>query len=425
MQKISEVHAREILDSRGYPTIECEIKLEDFSLGRASVPSGASKGSYEALELRDNDSKRYFGKGVKKAVYNINNIISKEIINKTFNSIKEFDQSIINFDGTQNKSKFGANSILALSLSYAKAISQSSKQYLFEYLSSNNSFLIPVPMINIINGGSHADNNVDIQEFMIAPVGSSSLKEALQYGSEIFYCLKHKLIKNGFNTNVGDEGGFAPEINSSKKVIEFILDSIVEAGFKPGIDIHLALDVASTELFEKNKYHFKGEGKICTSDQIIDYLKDLIKSYPIYSIEDGLSEDDWDGWKNLTSELGQSVQLVGDDLFVTNIERLKRGIDNKIANSVLIKLNQIGTLSETLSTIDLAKANNYSCIISHRSGETEDTTIADLSVATATGQIKTGSLSRSERTAKYNQLLRIEEKLGKEAKYAGESILKR
>jgi len=424
MSKIKEIKTREIIDSRGNPTVECDLILSDDSFGRASVPSGASIGIHEAIELRDNDKNRYSGKGVRKAVENIQKILRPAVINKEFKTINDFDQTLINIDGTSNKSNLGSNSILALSLAFAKALSMNSKQSLFEFFSPNKKFLLPVPMMNIINGGSHADNNVDIQEFMIAPIGASSFSEALQFGCEIFYSLKSKLKKNGLNTNVGDEGGFAPDISSSRKVIEFILDAIVEAGFRPDNDIKLSLDVASTEIFNENKYHLKGEGKICTSDQMIDYLKDLINSYPIYSIEDGMSEDDWDGWKNLTNEIGETIQLVGDDLFVTNTKRLQKGIDNKIANSILIKLNQIGSLSETLSTINFAKKNNYSCVISHRSGETEDTTIADLAVATSSGQIKTGSLSRTDRTAKYNQLLRIEEKLGKEAKYAGLSILK-
>ncbi len=424
MTKIKEIKTREIIDSRGNPTVECDLILSDDSFGRASVPSGASTGIHEAIELRDNDKHRYSGKGVKKALENIQKIFRPAVINKEFNSINDFDQILINIDGTDNKSNLGANSILALSLAYAKALSNNSKQSLFEFLSPTKEFLLPVPMINIINGGSHADNNIDIQEFMIAPVGASSFSEALQFSCEVFHSLKSKLKKNGYNINVGDEGGFAPDISSSRNVIEFILDAITDAGFKPGIDIKLSLDIASTEIFYENKYNLRGEGKVLSSDQMIDYLKDLVNSYPIYSVEDGMSEDDWDGWKNLTNEIGESIQLVGDDLFVTNIKRLQKGIDNKIANSILVKLNQIGSLSETLSTISLAKKNNYTYVISHRSGETEDTTISDLAVATSSGQIKTGSLSRTDRTAKYNQLLRIEEKLGKDAQYAGRSIIK-
>jgi len=424
MSVIKEIKSREILDSRGNPTVECDLFLSDGSFGRASVPSGASTGIHESIELRDNDSKRYSGKGVKKAISNIIYIIKPEIINKEFKNINDFDQTLIQIDGTENKSKLGANSILALSLAYAKALSKKSKKNLFEFLSPNNKFILPVPMMNIINGGAHADNIVDIQEFMIAPVGASSFSEALQYGCEIFHSLKSQLKQNGFSTNVGDEGGFTPNISSSKKVIEFILEAVTNAGFKLNTDIKLSLDVASSELFKEKKYHLKGEGKVLSSDEMIDYLIDLVNSYPIYSIEDGLSEDDWSGWQNLTNEIGESIQLVGDDLFVTNMKRLQQGIDLNVANSILIKLNQIGSLSECLSTIKLAKQNEYSCIVSHRSGETEDTTIADLSVATSTGQIKTGSLSRTDRISKYNQLLRIEEKLGKDVKYAGNSIFK-
>ena len=424
MNKIKKIIAREILDSRGNPTIECDILLSDGSFGRSSVPSGASTGMHEAIELRDNDKNRYSGKGVKKGIENIQNILGPEIIDINFNDINDFDQNLIKIDGTENKSRMGANSILALSLAYAKALANSSKKSLYEFLSIDNSFILPVPMFNIINGGSHADNNIDIQEFMIAPIGANSFNEALQYGFEVFSALKSKLKQNGLNTNVGDEGGFAPDINSSKKAIEFILEAITNSGLKIGEDIKLSLDMASTELFHNNKYHFKGEGNIFTTDQMINYIINLTNSYPIYSVEDGLSEDDWEGWKNLTIEIGNSIQLVGDDLFVTNIRRLQKGIELNVANSILIKLNQIGSLSETLSVINLAKQNNYTCIISHRSGETEDTTIADLSVSSSSGQIKAGSLSRTDRIAKYNQLLRIEEKLGKEAKYAGRSILK-
>jgi len=424
MIKIKELLAREILDSRGNPTVECDLFLSDGSVGRASVPSGASTGKHEAIELRDKDNNRYYGKGVKQAVNNIINIIKPEINDKHFDNINDFDQKLIKCDGTKNKSIIGANAILAVSLAFSKALAKSLKKDLYEFLSIDNSFLIPVPMMNIINGGEHANNNIDIQEFMIAPIGANTFSEALQYGCEIFHTLKTKLEKNGLNTNIGDEGGFAPDINSSKKTIEFILESVISSGFIPGKDIKLSLDIASSELFHDNKYYLKGENKIFSSDQMIDYLKDLTNTYPIYSIEDGMSEDDWEGWKNLTIELGSSIQLVGDDLFVTNTEILKKGIELGIANSILIKPNQIGSLSETISTINLAKENNYACVISHRSGETEDTTIADLAVATSSGQIKTGSLSRTDRIAKYNQLLRIEEKLGKSAKYAGFSILK-
>ena len=422
MTKIKEVYAREILDSRGHPTVECDVFLIDNSFGRASVPSGASTGKYEAIELRDNEKNRYLGKGVKVAINNIINIIKPIIIKKEFSSLNEFDSQLIEIDGTENKSNLGANSILALSLAFVKALSIQSNQKLFQYLSLNQSFTLPIPMMNIINGGSHADNNVDIQEFMIAPINAPTFSEAIRYGCEIFHSLKSILKTKGFNTNVGDEGGFAPNINSTKQVLDLILESITKAGFKPDIDIKLSLDVASSEFYKNNYYQLNGENKIYSSDEMIEYLKNLSEFYPIYSIEDGLSEDDWEGWKNLTKEIGNKTQLVGDDLFVTNISRLKKGIENKIANSILIKLNQIGTLSETLSTIKLAKENNYSCILSHRSGETEDTTIADLAVATSSNQIKTGSLSRTDRTSKYNQLIRIEEDLGKKAIYAGISF---
>ena len=422
MASIQNIKAREILDSRGNPTIECDIIFTDNSFGRASVPSGASTGKHEAIEIRDNDKNRYAGKGVKVAIYNILNIIKPLIINKEFNSFKEFDSKLIEIDGTENKSKLGANSILALSLAFAKALSAQSNQKLFQYLSFGKSFILPVPMFNIVNGGSHADNNVDIQEFMIAPIGAPTFSEAIRYGCEIFYSLRSILKTKGLNTNVGEEGGFAPDINSSKEVLDLILEAIIVAGFKPGIDIKLSLDVASSEFYINNCYKLNGEKQTYSSDEMIKYLKNLTESYPIYSIEDGMSEDDWEGWKNLTKEIGNKTQLVGDDLFVTNIRRLQKGIDNKIANSILIKVNQIGTLSETLSTIKLAKEYNYSCIISHRSGETEDTTIADLTVATSSNQIKTGSLSRTDRTAKYNQLIRIEEELGKKAIYAGTSF---
>ena len=424
MIDIKEVKAREIIDSRGNPTVECDIILSDNTLGRASVPSGASTGIHEAVELRDNDINRYGGKGVKKAVAHISEVFTPKIINKSFSSISEFDNNLLSIDQSKNKSKFGANSSLALSLAFAKAIAIYSKEDLFTSLSTDSEYILPVPMMNIINGGSHADNNVDIQEFMIAPIGAQNFKESLRYGCEIFHSLKSRLKNKGLNTNVGDEGGFAPNINSSKEVIEFIIDAVLDTGLKMEKDIMMSLDVASSEFFRDSHYNLKGENKVLTSDKMVDYLKELCLAYPIYSIEDGMSEDDWDGWKNLTNEIGKKVQLVGDDLFVTNINRLQRGIDNNIANSILIKLNQIGTLSETLSAINLAKKNNYSCVISHRSGETEDTTIADLAVATSSGQIKTGSLSRTDRTAKYNQLLRIEEILGNGAKFAGKKIIR-
>ncbi len=424
MPKIKKIIGREILDSRGNPTIECDITLEDNSFGRASVPSGASTGIHEALELRDNEKNRYFGKGVLKAINNINNKISLEILNKNFDDIKSFDNFLIELDGTDNKSKLGANAILSASLAFAKSLSDQSSMRFFEYISEEKNFLLPLPMMNIVNGGSHADNKVDIQEFMIAPVGAESFSQALRYGSEIFQSLKSILKSKNLNTNVGDEGGFAPDINNSKEVIEIIIKAVEQTGLKIKKDILLSLDVASTEFYSNNIYQLKGEKKMLSSDQMIDYLKDLASSYPIYSIEDGMAEDDWDGWINLTKELGSSKQLVGDDLFVTNYNRLKLGIEKNAGNSILIKLNQIGTLTETLEAIKLAKNNNFSTIISHRSGETEDTTISDLSVAVSSGQIKTGSLSRTDRTSKYNQLLRIEEFLGSKAKFASKDLIK-
>jgi enolase len=424
MEKIKKIHAREILDSRGNPTVECDVFLEDGSFGRAAVPSGASTGIHEALELRDDDKKRYLGKGVKKAIQNINELVNKEIINKQFEDYRAFDKAILALDGTENKSKIGANATLAASLAFAKSLSSHSSKDFFKFISESEEFLLPVPMMNIINGGSHADNDVDIQEFMIAPVGAPSFSEALRYGCEIFHSLKSILKSKNLNTNVGDEGGFAPNVNSSAEVIELILSAVEKAGLKINDDILLSLDVASTEFFIDNKYELKGEGKTLSSEEMVKYLEDLSNSFPIYSIEDGMSEDDWEGWIELTNKIGSKLQLVGDDLFVTNIKRLQTGIDKKAGNAILVKLNQIGTLSETIDAINLGKENNFSSIISHRSGETEDTTIADLSVAVSAGQIKTGSLSRTDRTAKYNQLLRIEEKLGSSAKYAGKSILK-
>ena len=424
MEKIKKIHAREILDSRGNPTFECDVFLEDGSFGRAAVPSGASTGIHEALELRDDDKKRYLGKGVKKAIQNINELVNKEIINKQFEDYRAFDKAILELDGTENKSKIGANATLAASLAFAKSLSSHSSKDFFKFISESEEFLLPVPMMNIVNGGSHADNDVDIQEFMIAPVGAPSFSEALRYGCEIFHSLKSILKSKNLNTNVGDEGGFAPNVKSSAEVIEIILSAVENAGLKINDDILLSLDVASTEFFIDNKYELKGEGKTLSSEEMVKYLEDLSNSFPIYSIEDGMSEDDWEGWIELTNKIGSKLQLVGDDLFVTNIKRLQTGIDKKAGNAILVKLNQIGTLSETIDAINLGKENNFSSIISHRSGETEDTTIADLSVAVSAGQIKTGSLSRTDRTAKYNQLLRIEENLGSNAKYAGKSILK-
>ena len=416
MEKIKNIHAREILDSRGNPTVECDLELQDGSFGRASVPSGASTGIHEALELRDGDQNRYLGKGVKNAVQNINELIKKVVIGKDFENYKVFDKVLLSLDGTENKSNFGANATLAASLAFAKSLANHSSTPFYKHIAENENLLLPVPMMNIINGGSHADNDVDIQEFMIAPVGATSFSEALRYGCEIFHSLKSILKSKNLNTNVGDEGGFAPNVNSSAEVIEIIIKSIEKAGFKMNDDILLSLDVASTEFYKNNKYDLKGEGKILSSSKMVNYIENLSNNFPIYSIEDGMSEDDWEGWIELTKRIGDKVQLVGDDLFVTNIKRLKTGIEKSAGNAILVKLNQIGTLSETIDAINLGKRNNFSSIISHRSGETEDTTIADLSVAVSAGQIKTGSLSRTDRTAKYNQLLRIEENLGRKAK---------
>ena len=424
MKKIKNIHAREILDSRGNPTVECDLELEDGSIGRAAVPSGASTGIHEALELRDGDHNRYLGKGVKKAVQNINEQIKKEVVGKNFDNYRAFDNAVLSIDGTENKSNLGANATLATSIAFAKSLAIHTSTSFYQHIAENEDFLLPVPMMNIINGGSHADNDVDIQEFMIAPVGATSFSQALRYGCEVFHSLKSILKSKNLNTNVGDEGGFAPNVNSSSEVIEIIISAVEKAGLKINDDILLSLDVASTEFYKNNKYELKGEGKILSSDEMVKYIENLSNNFPIYSIEDGMSEDDWDGWIELTKRIGNKVQLVGDDLFVTNIKRLKIGIEKNAANAILVKLNQIGTLSETIDAINLGKRNNFSSIISHRSGETEDTTIADLSVAVSAGQIKTGSLSRTDRTAKYNQLLRIEEILSSEAQYAGKSILK-
>ena len=424
MEKIKNIHAREILDSRGNPTVECDVELDDGSFGRAAVPSGASTGVHEALELRDGDTNRYLGKGVKKAVQNINSMIKNEVVGKIYSNYQAFDKTVLDLDGTENKSNIGANATLAASLAFAKSLADHTSTTLYQHIAEDDNFLLPVPMMNIINGGSHADNDVDIQEFMIAPVGASSFSESLRFGCEIFHSLKSILKSKSLNTNVGDEGGFAPNVNSSAEVIEIILSAVEKAGLKINDDILLSLDVASTEFYQNNKYELKGEGQTLSSDEMVSYIEDLANNFPIYSIEDGMSEDDWDGWIDLTKRIGNKVQLVGDDLFVTNIKRLKTGIEKNAGNAILVKLNQIGTLSETIDAINLGKSNNFNSIISHRSGETEDTTIADLSVAVSAGQIKTGSLSRTDRTAKYNQLLRIEEMLGSSAKYAGKTILK-
>ena len=420
---INKIISREILDSRGNPTIEVDVYLKNGAFGRAAVPSGASTGGHEAVELRDNDKSRYLGKGVKKAVENVNKIISDKIIGLDALNQKNIDNTMIELDGTPNKSSLGANSILGVSIAVAKAASNAKKIPLYEYLSKDNVYTMPIPMMNIINGGSHADNNVDFQEFMVFPVGGDSFSKALQMGTEIFHQLKKVLKGKSLNTAVGDEGGFAPNLKSNDEAIEIILTAVDKAGYKAGKDIFIALDVAASEIFVNNKYIIKSENKSLSSDQMISYYRDLINKYPIVSIEDGLAEDDWDGWSLMNSELGNKIQIVGDDLTVTNINRLNKAIDLKSMNAILIKLNQIGSVTETIEAIDLAKKTNYGAIISHRSGETEDTTIADLAVACGVGQIKTGSASRTDRICKYNQLLRIEENLLNKSHFPGLEVL--
>lgn len=423
MSIISSIKGREILDSRGNPTVEVEVKLNDGSVGCASVPSGASTGEYEAIELRDGNKKRYLGKGVLKAVENVNKIIAPELRGRDPVLQEEIDSIMIELDGTENKSKLGANAILGTSLACAKASATSLNLPLYRYLGKGKDFQLPVPMMNILNGGVHADNNVDLQEFMIVPVGASCFKEALRMGAEIFHHLKIVLKEKGFNTAVGDEGGFAPDLSSNKEAIEVILIGIEKAGYKAGRDVFLSLDAAASSFYKDGKYILAAEEKPeQNSAEMIEFYENLINKYPLISLEDGLAEDDWESWRRLTQELGKKIQIVGDDLFVTNTNRLKKGIKEGIANAILIKLNQIGTLTETLKAIEMAKESNYKSIISHRSGETEETIIADLAVATNTGQIKTGSLSRTDRIAKYNQLLRIEEDLGSQASYKGKKV---
>lgn len=417
MISIADVHAREILDSRGNPTVEAEVTLEDGSCGRAGVPSGASTGTREAVELRDGDKSRYLGKGVRKAVANVNGVLRDALIAKTFDDQRAVDRTMCELDGSDNKGNLGANALLAISLATAKAEAASRGISLFRHLGSNTT--MPVPMMNIINGGAHADNSVDIQEFMILPVGAANFSEALRHGAEIFHALKSVLRGKGLNTAVGDEGGFAPDLPSNQAALDTIIEAVECAGFSLGSDIMLGLDVASSEFYKNGKYSLASEGRTFDSGEFCDYLASLVDAYPIITIEDGMDEGDWDGWATLTRALGDRVQLVGDDLFVTNTEILRRGIDENIANSVLIKPNQIGTLSETLDAITMAVDANYTAVISHRSGETSDATIADIAVGTKATQIKTGSLSRSDRVAKYNQLLRIEEELGALASYAG------
>lgn len=417
---IEKIFAREILDSRGNPTLQVDCVLSDGSRGRAAVPSGASTGSYEALELRDGE-KRYLGKGVLKAVENVNKVIAKELIGKNPFDQVGIDELLISLDGTPNKSKLGANAILGVSLAVMKAASNSLDLPLYKYIGGINTRTLPVPFMNVINGGVHADNQLDIQEFMIVPLGAPSFREALRFGAETFHNLKKILKEKGEVTSVGDEGGFAPRLSSTREAIDLLVEAIEKAGYTPGKDIALALDCAASEFYKEGKYHF--EGKELDAQGMVDFYEELIGSYPIISIEDGLAEEDWEGWKILTQRLGNRIQLVGDDIFVTNTERIKRGIKTGVANSVLIKLNQIGTVTETLEAITLSHKNGYTAIISHRSGETEDTTIADLAVGAGTGMIKTGSLSRSERIAKYNRLLVIEEELGDSAFYPGSSVL--
>jgi len=417
--EIIDVYARQILDSRAFPTVEVEITLEDGTVARAAVPSGASTGIFEAVELRDGDKEIYNGKGVLKAVDNVNNLIAEEIIGMNVYDQIAIDKTMIALDGTDNKSKLGANAMLGVSLACARAAAESLGLGLYQYIGGVNAKVLPVPMMNIINGGSHADNNVDLQEFMIMPVGATSFSEALRMSSEVYHALKGLLKAKGLSTGVGDEGGFAPDLSSNEEAIKIIIEAIEKAGFVPGKDIYIALDPASSEFFEDGKYNLAGEGRILTPEQMADYYVELANKYPIISIEDGMAEEDWEGWKHLTDKLGDRVQLVGDDLFVTNTDRLKMGIERKTANSILIKLNQIGTLTETINAIEMAERAGYTAVVSHRSGETEDTTIADLVVAMNAGQIKTGAPARSERVAKYNQLLRIEEELEEMAEYRG------
>src|SRR5690348_5663686 len=420
MTKIQQVHAREILDSRGNPTVEAEVKLEGGAKGRAAVPSGASTGQHEAVELRDGDKKRYVGKGVLKAVEHVNGEIADALVDMDAADQSGLDQKMIELDGTENKGRLGANALLAVSMAAARAAATCYELPLYRYLGGAGANTLPTPMMNILNGGAHADNNVDFQEFMVMPVGAPTFSEALRWGVEVFHTLKKVLKTRGYNTAVGDEGGFAPSVKSNVEAIEVVLEAISKAGYKPGEEIAIALDPAASEFYQDGKYVFKKSDKSSkSSDEMVKHWAKWVNDYPIVSLEDGLAENDWDGWANLTKEVGRKIQLVGDDLFVTNVQFLQKGIDQKVANSILIKVNQIGTVSETLDAIDLARRNGYTSVISHRSGETEDTFIADLAVATGVGQIKTGSASRTDRIAKYNQLLRIEEELGSGARFLG------
>ena len=425
MGRILKIHARQILDSRGNPTVEAEVYTENGIMGRAAVPSGASTGKYEAVELRDGNKEVYLGKGVLKAIQNIKTTINEELNGLPVSEQSLLDQKMIDLDGTDNKANLGANAMLAVSLACAKAAAQENEQALFNYIGGENAKELPIPMMNILNGGSHADNSIDFQEFMVMPIGATSFSEALKMGTEVFHHLKEELKSKGYSTNVGDEGGFAPNLESNEHAIEIVLKAIETAGYRPGEDMYIAMDAAASEFYnaEENVYHLhQSTGDKLTPSEMVDYWVDWTKRYPILSIEDGLDEDDWDAWKNLTTKIGDKVQLVGDDLFVTNVDRLSRGIENDIANSILIKVNQIGTLTETINAVKMAQKNSYTSVMSHRSGETEDTTIADLSVALNCGQIKTGSASRSDRMAKYNQLLRIEEMLGEQAIYTGKGF---
>lgn len=419
MTMIADIYARQVLDSRGNPTVEVEVQLDSGVIGRAIVPSGASTGAYEAVELRDGDQAVYLGKGVLKAIDNVNEVIAPELLGFDARDQIGIDHLLIELDGTPNKSKLGANAILGVSMAVARAAAEVVGQELYEYLGGFNAKTLPVPMMNILNGGEHADNNVDIQEFMVMPVGAESFSDALRMGTEIFHSLKSVLQQKGLNTAVGDEGGFAPNLSSNEEAIRTIISAIEKAGYTPGEEVFIALDVAATELYQDGKYEFKGEGVTRTTDEMISFYEELVQKYPIISIEDGLDEDDWEGWNKLTATIGKKVQLVGDDLFVTNTERLEKGIREGTANSILIKVNQIGTLTETFDAIEMAKRAGYTAVISHRSGETEDTIIADIAVATNAGQIKTGAPSRTDRVAKYNQLLRIEDKLSYVGLYGG------
>ena len=424
MTRIAHVHARQILDSRGNPTVEVDVRLEDGSFGRAAVPSGASTGAHEAVELRDGDKARWGGKGIEKAVANVNGEIAKAVVGRDADDQQGLDRALIDLDGSENKGRLGANAILGVSLANAKAAAASAKQSLYRYIGGAEANLLPTPMMNILNGGAHADNGIDFQEFMVLPVGASTFAEALRCGAEIFHALKSALHSAGLSTSVGDEGGFAPAISNSREALDYIEKAVNAAGYSLGQDVLLGLDCAASEYFKDGSYRMVGEGRTLSSAENADFLTDLATNYPIASIEDGMAEDDWEGWKLLTEKLGNRAQLVGDDLFVTNVTRLQKGISEGIANSILIKVNQIGTLTETIEAVRLAHRNGYTSVMSHRSGETEDSTIADLAVALSCGQIKTGSLARSDRTAKYNQLLRIEEELGSAARYAGRSSIR-